>query len=306
MDSTKLEEDPIIYGLLQLPADSEVVTDADEEIFLLYTDLQRNAGSVPSGLGHVDARKDTLSLTFELLPPPTAVSSPGVKRSKAKSKRTAEVRERVVEVELVQDKTALQTRKGDTGSVLWRVTIEFARVLLQQNHIRISTALLEPTKLANARVLELGAGTGLLSILLAPLVSRYTATDLPELLPLIRKNIALNLPPSPAPNITVSALDWHALLAAPQFFPRPAEPTDLILAVDCIYHPALVPPFLAALTHFAVPGRTAVLVAVELRAADVLQAFVEQWVGASGWEVRRVGGALWDMPWVVWAGWRLE
>ena len=43
--------------------------------------------------------------------------------------------------------------------------------------------------LRDATVLELGAGTGVLAALLGPFAGRYVATDLPELIHLIRRNI---------------------------------------------------------------------------------------------------------------------
>jgi hypothetical protein len=82
---------------------------------LLYVALQQ-ASNPPSGLGHLDSRKDTLTITFELLPSSDTL----LKRSKAKGKKRSEQNEKVIQVQLAQDKTALRSRKGDTGSVLWR------------------------------------------------------------------------------------------------------------------------------------------------------------------------------------------
>jgi hypothetical protein len=65
-------------------------------------------------LGHVDSRKDTLPITFELKSP-ALQSDPSVKTSKKRRRDGNET----LEVELAQDKTALRSRKGDTGSVLW-------------------------------------------------------------------------------------------------------------------------------------------------------------------------------------------
>lgn len=75
------------------------------------------------GLGHVDSRKDTLSIQFELtassLPIPTKSASRSRKGKSARQTRSEET-PHVIEIELTQDKTALRSRKGDTGSVLWR------------------------------------------------------------------------------------------------------------------------------------------------------------------------------------------
>jgi predicted nicotinamide N-methyase len=179
--------------------------------------------------------------------------------------------------------------------------------------------------LRSARVMELGAGTGLLGIILAPLVGFYTFTDLPELCRLIEKNINLNIdqlerPPlartsSPVrrkksrsnddakfadrrpANIAVEPLDWVALHKTPSYsrtrlFPVPDPPMDLILATDTIYNPALVSPFLATLNHYtADQRRTVVFIVMELRDEDVTREFLHQWINLPGWRIWRTDGA---------------
>jgi protein N-lysine methyltransferase METTL21D len=73
------------------------------------------------GLGYIDNHKDMLTLEFVV--PSTrsqdeaaTISSRKKKGSKAKSNPEP----KTLEVLLAQDKTALRSRKGDTGSVLWR------------------------------------------------------------------------------------------------------------------------------------------------------------------------------------------
>ena len=88
-------------------------------MFFLYTNLHHSPAEDSlsdgfRGLGHVNSRKDTLSITFELKSP-ALESDPSVKRSKKRRQGG----DKTLEVELAQDKTALRSRKGDTGSVLW-------------------------------------------------------------------------------------------------------------------------------------------------------------------------------------------
>lgn len=86
-----------------------------------------------------------------------------------------EIEEKTLEIQLAQDKTALRSRKGDTGSVLWRArygiiscdpstllilyqlfcSAEFAQHVLRETATS-PTALLDHDRLAEAHVLELG------------------------------------------------------------------------------------------------------------------------------------------------------
>jgi len=308
------------------------VTDADEEVFLLYTRLAARGpldGSTPfRGLGHVDSHKDTLTIELTIdIPNDSAESESSIgKAKKRKSKKARQ--ERTFSIELAQDKTALRSRKGDTGSVVWHASVDFAQTVLRELYTRAPDALLDPALLQNAHVFELGAGTGLLSIVLSPLVSRYTVTDVDDLVPLIQKNLAVNLPKFPplAPhssrrpassradsarphNVTAEALDWSILYTTPpssrqRLFTYP--PVDLVLVVDCIYHPSLLPALLSTIDYLAVPGKTAVLVVVELRAEDVVREFLERWLSLSSegeWHIWSVGEFL-EGPYAVWIAWK--
>ncbi|PCH34423.1 hypothetical protein WOLCODRAFT_22688 [Wolfiporia cocos MD-104 SS10] len=101
------------------------------------------------------------------------------------------------------------------------------------------------------RVLELGAGTGLLSIAAAKLLQQHApshtlaypvvATDFhPSVLANLQANVDTNFPPcsdaqpeSTAP-IVVRALDWEH----PVYTQELARPFDVILAADVVYHPS--------------------------------------------------------------------
>jgi hypothetical protein len=133
-----------------------------------------------------------------------------------------------------------------------------------------------------------------------------------SLLPLIRKNVLRNFPgcsdpTKPGSNISVQELDWLALYAAapsfrPQFLTWLPNPADLILVVDCIYHPSLLPALVETIDILAVPDKTAVLVVVELRAADVVREFLELWMKKGGWELWRIGGGLMAITYAMWVG----
>ncbi|KAG2346761.1 hypothetical protein BDR05DRAFT_1057353 [Suillus weaverae] len=318
-------------NLLKLPDVTEPVTDADEEIFLVYTALNQKPLDLAGpdgfhGLGHVDSRKDTLSIRFELTAPSPPTPSSGTtefksaSRSKGKSARRTRGEEtpHVIEIELAQDKTALRSRKGDTGSVLWRASIALAQVILQQHRFPPSDPLVDKDLLRESHILELGAGTGLLSIALSACAKSYTATDIAPLLPLVRKNVALNfagwthntrLPEgSPGSNISVEELDWETLLSLPptgrsRYYPKPPEPNakwDLVLIVDCIYHPSLLPALVETIETVSTAGKTWALVIVELRQEDVVREFLERLLNKGTWWLFRVDRLL-DLPYVVWA-----
>ncbi|KAI0060752.1 hypothetical protein BV25DRAFT_1839546 [Artomyces pyxidatus] len=309
-------------GPVRLPELAVRVTDADEEVFLLYTRL----GSLKPvdsedhghfrGLGYVDSKEDRLTVRVELAPAQAHSGSPDAVaprtkpggRSRKLYKRKAREDEPVVhEFEVLQDKTALRSRTGDTGSVLWRASIDFLRLILQQHHFPTPDGPFDLDRLAQSHVIELGAGTGLLSVAIRPLVRRYTATDILALVPLIRKNIAHADTNSPASAV---ALDWT--LPADRQLPDDvlSDPPDLVLAVDCIYHPSLVPPLLNTLAALAIPRQTVVLVISELRAEDVVREFLEGWLSRSdeGWQIWSVGGeaedSLMGVRYAVWLGWR--
>lgn len=174
-------------------------------------------------------------------------------------------------------------------------SLHLARHLLGQYHFPPPRPLLDRARLATARVLELGSGTGLLATLLAPLCAEYVASDRYENLRLLHRNIELNSAarttrpvgsaPAPAPattststpaptRIAVEEVDWldKAPLKPNSNTDTPARPYDLILAVDCIFNEELVKPLVATLGKYCGIGSTTVAwVVVELRSSDVVR-----------------------------------
>jgi predicted nicotinamide N-methyase len=84
-----------------------------------------------------------------------------------------------------------------------------------------------------------GAGCGLTSLVLSLCGYSVTATDKPDILPLLQRNINLNhlqLSSGLAHDITVKAFDWkdsHSMDLMAHIFPAPSP--DLILLSDCFY-----------------------------------------------------------------------
>ncbi|KAH6916107.1 hypothetical protein BKA70DRAFT_1419014 [Coprinopsis sp. MPI-PUGE-AT-0042] len=349
---------PFQLAPIRLPEGSEIISDGDEEIFLIYTEL-KGSPSIPNnggpyhGLGYLDSSKDVLEIGFDLVPADVPTSpelddveqKPPLKgrkqrrkggkqrrkggkqrRKGGKQRSEARVADRI-EIQLLQDTTSLRSRKGDTGSIVWKASVSFAGLVLQQHRFPVPDSLFDYETLKECRVVELGSGTGMLSILLSPLVKQYTVTDISELVPLIQKNVWHNFPLlkpsspsrfasptpteplSPGSNIEVRPLDWIAVHTSspPQrqrIYPKDSD-LDVVLVVDCIYHPSLIPPLLSTIDYLVSPGKTSVLVLSELRSEDVLREFISSWLGMAGWEVWHVGGnVLNDKRYVLWAGWK--
>lgn len=157
-----------------------------------------------------------------------------------------------------------------------------AKQILQLYHFpkASSTSFLTAEKASSSRVLELGAGTGVLGILLHQLFASWTASDQYDNLKLISRNVKHNGEPK---NLQVEEVDWVDIhkekMKADKKYngsedagrrKGSAEEYDLIVAVDCIYNEALIPPFVSALEHYATKGKTIVMVVCELRSADVV------------------------------------
>lgn len=151
-----------------------------------------------------------------------------------------------------------------------------------------------------------------MAVALSPLVRRYTATDIGDLMPLLRKNLALNfdgwpncLPSTPGSNVFVDELDWvhlHSTSVARRSLVFDSEAIDVLLIVDCIYHPSLLPALVDTIHHLTTPDLTVVLVVVELRADDVIREFLQLWLGKPGWDVWHIGDGLLHKPYVIWLG----
>lgn len=148
-----------------------------------------------------------------------------------------------------------------------------------------------------SHVLELGCGiSGIISLVLAPRVEMYIATDQEYVLKHLRQNIAENMETQStsksrkkkadskthsSSNIVVRALDWetddiHNLYH--DIGLQGEEGIDLIISCDCIYNEALVEPLVNAckdICSLAPASKpTAVCVAQMLRSPDVFEAWL--------------------------------
>ncbi|TEB29111.1 hypothetical protein FA13DRAFT_1765059 [Coprinellus micaceus] len=249
-------------------------------IFLLYTELQAappHDPANPRGLGFVNSKQDVLELRFDLTAPPGSDSQKPARKRGKKGKSKPDAITSSVEVELLQNTTALpisQRRHRECGlEIEARVSFDHGR-------------------LADSHILELGAGTGLLSLVLSPFVRKYTVTDTEDLVALIRKNLRHNFPNwgfntapgSAGANVSVETLDWVELQQRTEsqknkLLSSVVQPVDLVLAF------------------------TSVLVLSELRSEEVMREFLQSWLVLPGWKIWHVGGDLLREPhYVMWVG----
>ncbi|KAG9491611.1 hypothetical protein GDO78_000235 [Eleutherodactylus coqui] len=106
------------------------------------------------------------------------------------------------------------------------------------------------------KVIELGAGTGIVGILVSLLGGHVTMTDLPHALPQIRKNVSVNVPLDPIPR--VCALSWGIdQVHFPQDY-------DFVLGADIVYLKETYELLIQTLLHLCGP-RTTILLSSKMR-----------------------------------------
>ncbi|KAJ1023139.1 hypothetical protein NDA16_003292 [Ustilago loliicola] len=291
------EELPTPPNALLRVSPGRLVDDVDEEIFLLYT---LNAKSEhDGGLGYVNHSADKIFISIDRNTWSSALSDRNLS-----GKLIAPI---------YQDVTSLRSSKGNTGSVVWRSTVELA--------IRFHQAtIFDLSRLKDATVLELGAGTGALPALVGDLSRRWLATDQEELVPLLKKNLDKH------ERIKTGALDWFDFLSPPsmhsaqlrkkhvldQLLPsqtarqpeQKVDGADLIICCDCIYNPGLFDALIATLNVFTDKQKTMVLVSCEMRSNESLAEFLTKWKESdAGWIIVSLEERF-DKGFVALAAWK--
>ncbi|XP_072253734.1 S-adenosylmethionine-dependent methyltransferase domain-containing protein [Leuresthes tenuis] len=141
------------------------------------------------------------------------------------------------------------------GALIWPAAIALCE-FLENNQQQIN--------LMDKAVLEIGAGTGLLSIVASLLGAWVTATDLPDILSNLTFNLRRNTKGRSRYAPQVAALSWGQDLE--RDFPHPSYHYDYVLAADVVYHHDSLEELLETLRHFCRPGsKTTLLWANKLR-----------------------------------------
>ncbi|NXX19715.1 MT21C methyltransferase, partial [Podargus strigoides] len=129
------------------------------------------------------------------------------------------------------------------GAVVWPGALALSQYL-ESNQ--------EQFNLKDKRVLEIGAGTGLVSIVACILGAYVTATDLPEVLDNLSYNISKNTQNMNMHKPEVRKLVWGEDLT--EDFPVSTYHYDFVLATDVVYHHTVLDPLLATMVYFCKPG----------------------------------------------------
>ncbi|KAH8925913.1 hypothetical protein BT69DRAFT_1348392 [Atractiella rhizophila] len=218
-----------------------LVEDADEEVYDAFIDKPKESST---GLGFLSSKDSTLTIEM-----PSGASA---------SSR---------EVQVHQSPSSLKSRSGDTGSVLWRVSVLFADFVLSAPF---------PIFDSENYVYELGAGTGFLASALSPTVARWTCSDLSDNLKLIKRTLMANS--KYTANVHIEERDWTA-----QYKNDEQKGPDVVLGVDVLFNESLLQPFVRTVKQLC--PRCFVLVQ-ELRSAEVHREFLEtalrEW---TGWKI---------------------
>ncbi|KAM4731768.1 S-adenosylmethionine-dependent methyltransferase domain-containing protein [Anableps anableps] len=129
------------------------------------------------------------------------------------------------------------------GALIWPGAIALSR-FLENNQQQMN--------LMDKAVLELGAGTGLLSIVASLLGAWVTATDQPDILSNLSFNLRRNTKGRSRYIPQVAALSWGQELE--RDFPFPSYHYDYVLAADVVYHHNFLEELLNTMLHFCRPG----------------------------------------------------
>nr|AAI71703.1 Zgc:172067 protein [Danio rerio] len=131
------------------------------------------------------------------------------------------------------------------GAVIWPGAVALCRYLEKQR---------DQVELLDKAVLELGAGTGLVSIVGSLLGAWVTATDLPDVLPNLNFNLSRNTRGRCRYTPQVAALVWGPDVK--RNFPNSIYHYDYVLCADVVYHHNFLEDLLITMQHFCRPETT--------------------------------------------------
>ncbi|OTB19868.1 hypothetical protein K445DRAFT_303504 [Daldinia sp. EC12] len=204
---------------------------------------------------------------------------------------------------IYQSPTILNRPGSTTGAVIWKITPVVADWLAASENPLWTSGILS----SSSDVLELGCGiSGLVGLVLAPLVARYTLTDQSYVARLVEKNIDENnhlinpkqtkatsqkrkAKPSaayPKAELRFVPLDWELDEVTPSLTGSDkVKSFDLVVACDCIYNDTLIQPLVQTCADVCKlrisdengADRPAVcLVAQQLRDPEIFESWIKE------------------------------
>jgi hypothetical protein len=188
---------------------------------------------------------------------------------------------------------------------VWKITPLVAIWITSPDNLLFKHRVLSST----SSILELGCGiSGIVGLALGPLVQHYTLTDQEYVMKLLNQNLLENMPSTssstskgrkskPRPqkesarsklsdNITACSLDWETdeISSVVASFEDGKRGFDVIIACDCIYNDALIPPFVQTFVDACQLRRaqiedsesepTLCIIAQQLRSPEVFEAWL--------------------------------
>ncbi|CAO1631015.1 unnamed protein product [Sympodiomycopsis kandeliae] len=337
------EETFLLYTLAPAPAGRLGLGSVDSNHDVLSVSIQLSGTEEPV----IELGTDTSGILSQIKAPARRKAAKSPKGGAGATKRTAICSGGPqLTVSIFQNSTSLRSTDGDTGSVVWRSSVRLAACLIRHLHLTPRNGVPPLLTLKNTdpglkrtNVLELGSGTGILPAVLLSYIDQFstlsnqslhwTATDQEQMMPLLNKNLARL-----QGRIQVKArrLDW---LECSELYRSKSSygggldgvrksvldsiggresipPVDILIAVDCVFNPALFKPLVDTFAAFTTPNHTLLLVLIELRSSDATLQFLETWLqreeGVS-WEIRGVAadqltcGGL-NEGYAAWIAWR--
>lgn len=151
---------------------------------------------------------------------------------------TGDQEEDNIEVRLTDGTPATGSDHTDVGLQSWGASIVVSDLMCSMSE----TFGLSVRKLGTSpRIIELGAGTGLVGITMAKLLPRLGVTDAeiiatdyhPAVLANLADNVGTNFPDAERPPVQTCLLDW----SAPCLEPPLHKPAEILVATDVVYAP---------------------------------------------------------------------
>uniref|UniRef100_A0A8C0TRQ3 Protein-lysine methyltransferase METTL21C n=1 Tax=Canis lupus familiaris TaxID=9615 RepID=A0A8C0TRQ3_CANLF len=140
-------------------------------------------------------------------------------------------------------KIVIQESIESYGAVVWPGAMALCQYLEEHT---------EELNLQDAKILEIGAGPGLVSIVASILGAQVTATDLPDVLGNLQYNLLKNTVKRTAHLPEVRELVWGESLE--QHFPKSTFHYDYVLASDVVYHHYFLDKLLTTMVYLCQPG----------------------------------------------------